>query len=219
MTSPSHGIRRRRPVLVPVAAALAAAGVGVTAAFGGLNEAPPKKPVQVAPGQAIDQGQFRTELLEAIDTIEQGEFGTARRILEITIKVTNLGKATTSVGLLPEPGKAIPEIPYSFAGSLLRVEPEIKSKYGADVSVLSYGIKSRQLHPGITTTVVVKYELEPTATVPPEIRVDVGRLVYAPHGTLDQTHYWRLVGEEDKDGEFTPTVAARVSLPVRQERT
>lgn len=219
MTSPSHGIRRRRPVLVPVAVALAAAGIGVTTAFGGLNEAPPKKPAQVAPGEVIDQGQFRTEFLEAIDTVEQGDFGTTRRILKITIKVTNLGKTTTPVGILPEPGKAILAIPHSFAGTLLRVDPEIESKYGADVSVLSYGIKSRQLHPKITTTVVVKYELEPTATVPSEIRVDVGRLVYAPLGVRDRSYYWQLVGEEDEDGTFTPTVAARVSLPVRQERT
>ncbi|MFC0864592.1 hypothetical protein ACFHYQ_20075 [Sphaerimonospora cavernae] len=216
MTSPSHGTRRRRPVLVPVAAALAAAGIGVTAALGGLKEAPPEKPPQLTPGQAIDQGQFRTEFLEAVDTTEQGSFGMTKRYLEIFIKVTNLGKETTRVGLLPKPGK-ISEMPLSFAGSLLSVNPEIKSKYGADVFVLSYGIESRQLHPGITTTVVVKYELEPTATAPAEIRVDVGRLFYGALGIRDRTHYWQLVGE-DKDGEFTPTVAAQVSLPVRQEQ-
>lgn len=217
MTSPSRGTRRRRPVLVPVASALAAAGVGVTALLGGLNEAPEKPPPQVAPGKTIDQGQFRTEFIKAIDTTERGGFGFTKRFLQLVLKVTNVGKETVPVGILPKPEEKIPPIPHSFAGTILRISPEIKSKYGPEVSVLSYGIKSRLLHPGITTTVVVRYELEPTTPVPAELRVDVGRLHYAKLGLLDQRHYWQLAGEDTDDG-FTPTVAAQVALPVRQEQ-
>ncbi|WP_204018683.1 hypothetical protein [Sphaerimonospora thailandensis] len=225
MTSPSHGTRRRRPVLVPVAAALAAAGIGVTAALGGLKEAPPEKPPHVTPGQVIDQGQFRTEFLEAVDTTEQGSFGVTRRYLEILVKVTNLGKETAFVGVLPKSGDMVSRTP-GFAGSILRVTPAIKSKYDPLASVVSYGIKSQLLHPGITTTVVVKYELEPAQQPPSSITVDVGKFVYERISDRHQTYYWQIVpkGELPTDaaseGEFIiPAIAAQVSLPVRQEQT
>ncbi|GAA0391171.1 hypothetical protein GCM10009530_48060 [Microbispora corallina] len=216
MTSSPHGARRRRPVLVPVASALAAAGIGVTALLGGLKDAPDKPPPKVGPGDVIDQGEFRTQFIKAIDTTEKGDFGDTKRYLELVLKVTNMGDATTHVGTLPKPGDKFSTIT-GFAGSLLRTRPEIKTKYGPEASVLSYGIKSQQLHPGITTTVVVKYELEPTATAPEEIGVDLGGYSYDPVGLRDQTHYWQLVGEEDDKGVFTPTVAAQITLPVRRE--
>ena len=86
------------------------------------------------------------------------------------------------------------------------------------VSVFSLGVESHQLHPGITTTVVVKYELEPTATAPPEISLDVGAFEYQKLGLRDQTHYWMLKGERESDeGPFEPEVATRITLPVRKE--
>lgn len=217
MTSSPNGARRRRPVLVPVASALAVVGIGVTAALGGFKEAPEKPPPTVAPGDVIDQGQFHTQFIKAIDTTEKDDFGTGKRYLELVLKVTNMGKETASVGVMPEPGKEFRQST-TFASSLLRTRPEIKSKYGAEVSVLSLGVESHQLHPGITTTVVVKYELEPTATAPPEISLDVGSFVYEELGLRDQTHYWWLTGQyEDDDGPYLPDVAARITLPVRKE--
>ncbi|MEZ0073027.1 hypothetical protein [Planotetraspora sp. GP83] len=215
MTSPPRGSRRRRPVLVPVASALGATGLGVTALFGGLKDAPEEPAPKVAQGQVIDQGQFRTQFIKAIDTTEKDDFGGSKRYLELVLKVTNKGDKTTYVGTVPAPGGKFSPIG-GFAGSLLRTKPEIKTKYGAQASVISYGIKSQQLHPGITTTVVVKYELEPSATAPTEITVDVGRFSYESFGLRDQTHYWELVSD-DKQDTFVPAVAAQVSLPVRQE--
>jgi hypothetical protein len=217
MTSFPQGARRRRPVLVPVASALAATGIGVTALLGGLEQAPDEPPPKAGPGDVIDQGEFRTQFIKAIDTTERDEFGTATRYLELVLKVTNMGDTTTSVGVVPQPGDKISQLPSSFAPSLLRTKPEIKTKYGADASVSSYGIKSRQLHPRITTTVVVKYELEPAATPPAEISVDVGSFFYDQIGLRDQRSDWQLNGADD-DGTFVPDVAAQVTLPVRQER-
>ncbi|MEU6429488.1 hypothetical protein ABZ860_26630 [Microbispora sp. NPDC046973] len=216
MTSSPNGARRRRPVLVPVALALAVVGVGVTAAFGGLKEAPDKPPSTVSPGDTIDQGQFRTQFIKAIDTTEKGDFGDTKRYLELVLKVTNMGKETASIGVVPESGKYSPF--GSFAGSLLRTRPEIKTKYGPQVSVLSLGVESHQLHPGITTTVVVKYELEPTATAPPEISLDVGSFVYEQLGLLNQGYAWQLAGAyKDDKGPFEPEVATQITLPVRKE--
>jgi hypothetical protein len=216
MMSSPRGSRRRRPVLVPVATAVVAAGIGVTAVSGGLAQASDEPPPKVAPGKVIDQGQFRTQFVKAADTIEPGTFGDPKRYLVITAKVTNLGDETTSVGLLPEPGK-IRSMPFSFAGSILRVRPEIKTEYGPDVYASDFGIKTRYLQPDMTTTVVMKYELQPTATAPTSVTVDVGRFVYEPLGIRDQTHYWQLVGEDDGD-TFVPDVAAEVTLPVKRER-
>ncbi|MEU7693085.1 hypothetical protein OHB01_15290 [Microbispora hainanensis] len=219
MTSSPNGARRRRPVLVPVATALAVVGIGVTAALGGFEEAPEKPPPTVSPGDVIDQGQFHTQFIKAIDTTEKGDFDTERRYLELVLKVTNMGTETASVGVMPEPGKGFHQST-TFASSLLRTRPEIKTKYGPDVAVLSLGVESHQLQPGITTTVVVKYELEPTAIAPSEISLDVGSFAYETVGMRDQTHYWFLVGEnEDGEGDFEPDVAARITLPVRKEST
>ena len=216
MTSSPNGARRRRPVLVPGASALAVVGIGVTAAFGGFNEAPEKPPATVSPGDTIDQGQFRTEFIKAIDTTEQGDFGSTKRYLELVLKVTNAGKETASVGIVRRPGDPISPVT-GFAGSLLRTRPEIKTEYGPQVSVLSRGIESKQLHPGITTTVVVKYELDPAAAAPAQISLDLGSFVYEEIGLRDQTHYWQLVGEWDGDGPFEPEVTSRITLPVRKE--
>ncbi|MBX6385756.1 MAG: hypothetical protein IRZ07_22755 [Microbispora sp.] len=219
MTSSASGAHRRRPVLVPVVFALAAVGIGVIAAFGGFKEAPEKPPPQVSPGEVIDQGQFRTQFIKAIDTTEKDEFGGTRRYLELVLKVTNMGKNTAPVGVMPEPGQRFTPSA-SFASSLLRTRPEIKTKNGPMVSVLSLGIQSHQLQPGITTTVVVKFGLEPTATAPSEISLDVGTFVYEQLGLRDQAHDWMLAGDfKDGDGPFEPEVAAQITLPVRKEST
>ncbi|GAA4560582.1 hypothetical protein GCM10023193_21010 [Planotetraspora kaengkrachanensis] len=193
------------------------AGIGVTAAFGGLAQAADEPPPKVARGAVVDQGEFRTQFVRAVDTVEKGTFGEQKRYLLITARVTNLGDETVGVGLLPEPGK-IRSMPFSFAGSVLRVRPEIKTEYGPDVYASDFGIKSRFLQPDVTATVFMKYELEPTATAPTSVTVDVGRFVFEPLGLRDQTHYWQLVGDTEDDETFVPEVAAEVTLPVKQER-
>jgi hypothetical protein len=217
MTSSPHGTRRRRAVLVPVASAVAAAGIGATALFGGFAQAADEPPPKVSPGTVIDQGQFQTEFVKAAESTQQGTFGDLKHYLWITLRVTNLGDETTLIGSLPEPGDKIREIPSSFAGSILRVRPEIKTKYGPEMYGADFGVNTRLLQPGVRTTVLVKYELEPTAKAPESVTVDVGRLVFEPVGLLDQTHYWHIVGQDDGD-TFVPTVAAEVTIPVQRER-
>jgi hypothetical protein len=216
MMSSPRGSRRRRPVLVPVASAVLAAGIGVTAVSGGFAQAADDPPPKVAPGKMIDQGQFRTQFVKAADTTQPGTFGDLKRYLVLTLKVTNLGDETTGIGLLPEAGK-IGSMPLNFAGSILRMRPEIKTKYGPEVYGTDFGVKTGLLQPGVATTVLVKFELEPTATAPTSVTLDVGSFVYEPLGLRDQTHYWQLVGDDDDDG-FVPTVAAEVTLPVTRER-
>ncbi|MCC5579681.1 hypothetical protein IMZ11_29040 [Microtetraspora sp. AC03309] len=215
MTSSPRGARRRRPVLVPVALAVIAAGIGVTAAFGGLKEAPDEPPPKAQPGEIVDQGEFRTQFIKAVDTVERNEYGRTKRYLKLVLKVTNMGDTTASVGVIPQAGQSWS--PFAgFAGALLRMTPQIKQEYGPEAHVLSYGVKSEQLHPGITTTVVVQYELEPAAVAPPSITLDVGRFVYEKVGLRDGTHYWQLEMEADAD-PAVPVVATQVTLPVRQE--
>ncbi|GLW96432.1 hypothetical protein [Microtetraspora sp. NBRC 16547] len=216
MTSSPRGARRRRPVLVPVALAVITAGIGVTAAFGGLKEAPDEPPPKARPGEVVDQGEFRTQFIKAVDTVERSEFGQTKRYLNLVLKVTNTGDRTANVGMAHQAGQKWS--PFAgFAGALVRMTPEIKQKYGPEAYVLSYGVKSAQLHPGITTTVVVQYELEPSAAAPTSVTLDVGRFVHEKvGGLLDQSRAWQIEMEEDAD-PAVPVVATQVTLPVRQE--
>ncbi|MFF3663981.1 hypothetical protein [Microtetraspora malaysiensis] len=215
MTSSPRGARRRRPVLVPVALAVVAVGIGATAALGGLKEAPEEPPPKVQPGEVIDQGEFHTQFLKAVDTVERSEFGKTKRYLNLVLKVTNMGDTTAGIGMLHDPGQ-----PWSpdagFASSFVSMTPEIKQEYGPRVHVLSYGVQSQQLHPGITATVVVQYELDPSAKAPESVTLAMGRFVYEKLGMRDQTRMWKLELEEDAE-PAVPVVAARVTLPVRQE--
>ncbi|MBP2704998.1 hypothetical protein JOL79_14350 [Microbispora sp. RL4-1S] len=223
MTSSPRGARRRRAVLVPVACAVGVVGLGVTAFTGGLRDAPQDPPPTVAPGDIIDQGQFRTQFIKAVDTNEKDDFGGTRRALELVVKVTNMGDETAGVGVVPKPGTQVSRVS-GFAGSILRVTPPIPSTYGPDVSVVSYGIKSQQLQPGITTTVVISYRLEPSARAPEKVTVDLGGFVHEKISDRDQRMYWQIAPEgelpTDAGSEMkpiTPAVQARVTLPVRQE--
>ncbi|MGI5485685.1 hypothetical protein [Microtetraspora malaysiensis] len=215
MTSSPRGARRRRPVLVPVALAVVALGVGATAALGGLEEAPEEPPPKVQAGEVIDQGEFHTQFLKAVDTVERSEFGKTKRYLNLVLKVTNMGDTTAGIGVLHDPGRRwSPDA--SFANSLVSMTPEIKQEYGPDIHVLSHGVKSQQLHPGITTTVVVQYELDPSAKAPESVTLAVGRFVYQTQGLRNQYRTWQLELEEDAE-PAVPVVAARITLPVRQE--
>jgi hypothetical protein len=218
MTSSPQGAGRRRPVLVPAAAALAAGGLGVTAFLGGFNEASAEPPRQLSPGDVFDQGQFRTQFIKATDTIEEGNFGSQKRYLDLVVKVTNLGEETASVGLVPDAGMK-PRPIVGFGGSVLRTRPVLKPKFGTMAYVLSYGIKSQQLQPGITTTVVIRYQLEPTDPAVDKLSVDLGSFVWQRVGIRDQTKYWHLIADESApDDSFVPAVTAQITLPVRRER-
>ncbi|MGV9532292.1 hypothetical protein ACWDR9_01325 [Streptosporangium sandarakinum] len=210
MTSPPGGAatRRRRPVAVPVAALVAAAGLGITAALGGLDEAPDDPPRRLGPGAVLDQGEFTTRFVESRATTRPGRYGGPdKRYLEIVFQVTNKGDETTGVGAPGQGGKP----GYFFAGSLLRMTPEIRNDFGPDVFVQADGVPGKQLHPGMESTVVVRYELPEGRRPPGQVRLDVGTFEH-PEG-FTQEIGWLLA----KDDDGPPVVAAQVTLPVRRK--
>ncbi|MFF5211663.1 hypothetical protein [Streptosporangium sp. NPDC000396] len=214
MTSPADGAsRRRRPVAVPVATLVIATGLGITAALGGLGEVPDEPPKQLGPGASLDQGQFMTTFVESRSLFKPDPFGGAgKRFLEIEFKVANKGDETAGVGL-PNQGKAPG---FSFAKSLLKMTPEIKNDFGPIISVPGDGVPSKQLHPGMTSTVVVRYELPQGQRPPKKVQFDIGTFELSEGFLLDPE--WNLVTDGDED-DAPPKVAAQVTLPVRQGGT
>ncbi|WP_155355577.1 hypothetical protein [Acrocarpospora macrocephala] len=217
-SSPRGGTRRRRPVLVPVAALISVSGLGATAGFGGFAEVPKERPPAVAQGVVVDQSLFRTQFLKAVDKTENGA-----RAVELILKVRNMGEETTNVGLVPEPGPKVRRHG-GFANALLRVTPPIETDNAPQAYVLGYGVQSHQLHPGITHTVVVRYDLKPGAVPPAQITIDVGGFVLATISRRDQRELWQIApkrelpqGAGQEDDPVEPAVIAQVTLPVRPE--
>ncbi|ACZ83914.1 hypothetical protein [Streptosporangium roseum] len=213
MTSPSGGeAGRRRPIAVPVAALVIATGLGVTAALGGFAEASEEPPTQLGPGSSLDQGEFTTKFVEARSLFQRDTFGAGKRFLEIELEVTNKSDESTGVGAPPNgktPG-------FMFAQSLLKMDPEIKGDAGPTLSVPGEGMPSRQLHPGMTSTVVVRYELPAGDRPPKKIKLDVG--VFEEPETFNIDLGWVLARDGDAD-DAPPKVEAQVTLPVNQGGT
>ncbi|MET8336774.1 hypothetical protein [Streptosporangium canum] len=214
MTSPPGGeTSRRRPIAVPVAALVIATGLGITAALGGFAEAAEAPPKQLGPGSSLDQGEFTTKFTEARSLFQRDPFdGGGKRFLEIELEVTNKSDETTGVGA-PGKGKSPG---FMFAQSLLKMDPEIGGDLGPTVSVPDEGVPSRQLHPGMTSTVVVRYELPAGDRPPKKIKLDVG--VFEEPETFNIDLGWVLVKDGDAD-DAPPKVAAQVTLPVNQGGT
>jgi hypothetical protein len=207
-----RGTRRRRAVAVPLAALVVVTGLGIVTAFGGLSNAPDKPPKQLGPGASLDQEQFLTKFVESRSIVEPGTFSApGKRFVEIEMEVTNKGDETTLIGL---PNKDGTDSPF-FAGSLLKLTPEIKSKYGPMASAPAGGAESTQLQPGMATRVVIKYELPDGEQAPKQVRMDIGTFEFAEGITL--VSGWHLVREDDEAGTARSplTVAAQVTLPVQ----
>jgi hypothetical protein len=197
---------------VPLAVLVVVTGLGVVTAFGGLSDAPDKPPKQLGPGGSLDQEQFLTKFVESRSIVEPGMFGApGKRSVEIEMEVTNKGDATTRVGLPNEKGSDSP----FFAGSLLKLTPEIKSEYGPAASASAEGVESKQLQPGMATRVVIKYELPDGQRAPEQVRMDVGTFELAEGIIL--VPGWHLATEDDGADSARPplTVAAQVTLPVQ----
>ncbi|GAA1015681.1 hypothetical protein Aple_009690 [Acrocarpospora pleiomorpha] len=193
-------------------------GLGATAGFGGLAEVPKERPPAVAQGAVVDQELFRTQFLKAVDKTENGA-----RSLELILKVRNMGEQTKSVGLVPEPGPKVNRHG-GFATTLLRVTPPIEADNSPQAYVLGYGVQSGQLHPGITHTVVVRYDLKPGAAPPAQITIDVGGFVLDTVSRRDQRELWQIKPKRElpqgagQEGDpVEPAVIAQVTLPVRPE--
>lgn len=218
MTSPARGDRKKRPVLLPVLAVLFATGFGLTAVLGGLSAVPDPPPEQLGPGDTLDQGRFSTRFVEAVYTLvsPQEAWEEEKRYLDLVFEVTNQGKETTRVGNPPEPGKPPSPGGTLFASSILRTDPVIETQQGGFGSVRTRdGVQSTQLHPGVTSTVVVRYPLNANARVPDKITIDMGIFEYYSETVFSGDEWW--LATTTVDGKDVPTTAARVTLPVRQE--
>ncbi|MBB6555945.1 hypothetical protein [Nonomuraea rubra] len=217
MTEPSGGStdKPRRPVVVPAIALVALAAIGITALLGGLNERPDPAPPQLKPGQVLDQGRFDTQFVESKITLQRAEndFAEDKRFLDVIFKVTNKTDETVNVGGLPS-GKSGG---WNFGATLLKMTPAIKSETGGDLFVSSHGGQYSQLHPGIPSIVVARYELEGSAQAPEQITYDVGKYKLFENA-LEDTSEWFLESEQDPlTEEDENTVAAKVTLPVKPE--
>ncbi|GAA5085496.1 hypothetical protein [Thermocatellispora tengchongensis] len=203
-------------MLIPVIAVLLASGLGITALLGGLDQVPDPPPEQLGEGAILDQGQFRTQFVAAryVFTPAANEFAEDQRHLELEFKVTNLGDRTTYVGSPQQPGKETTSS-VLFAGSILRTTPPIRTEAGGVGAVLTGDeLRSTQLHPGVATPVVVRYELDEATEVPDRIVLDMG--TFELMGRFpSKVEDWSLATKR-VNGKDVAEVAARVTLPVQQ---
>ncbi|MEU1386156.1 MULTISPECIES: hypothetical protein [unclassified Nonomuraea] len=217
MTEPSGGdTRPTRPVAVPIVALVAVTAIGITALLGGLNEAPDKGPDLLGQGATLDQGRYSTRFVESRVKVERAktQFDEDKRFVELVFEVTNKGDETSSVGVPPDPAKPDKAwLGMSFADSLVSISPKFPKESGPFVYALNKGDETRQLHPGVTSQVLVRYRLGATERPPDKITLDVATFEYAP-GFEDERLRWQMVAEEKED-KFYPEVKARVTLPVK----
>ncbi|MFI7440827.1 hypothetical protein [Nonomuraea indica] len=213
MTEPSGGSDRTgRPVLVPVAGLVAVTALGITALLGGLNEAPDEPPV-LGKGAVLDQGRYATRFVgsRVRGVPADSPFCEERRFVELVFEVTNKSDETAPVGLPPaKPEQAA--FGETFASSLVKISPAFPADAGPFVFAVAKGGETRQLHPGVKSTVIVRYRLEDGDEPPESVTLDVAGFAYEP-GFNDPTERWQKV-TEDTDGRLTPEVKARVTLPV-----
>lgn len=216
MTEPSGGSRPKRPVAVPGVALVAVTAIGITALLGGLNEAPDPAPDALGQGAVLDQGRYSTRFVESHVKVEKAQtrFDEDKRFLELVFDVTNKGDATAPVGLPPDPDK--PQYAYlgdSFASSLVNMTPKFSKDAGPFVFAVDKGDQTRQLHPGVASQVIVRYELGKTERPPDKVVLDVSAFEYVP-GFEDQTLRWQMVSKSVGDKNY-PEIKARVTLPVK----
>ncbi|MFI0417490.1 hypothetical protein [Spongiactinospora sp. 9N601] len=218
MTSPpGGGSRKKRPVLVPVIAVLLATGMGATAVLGGLDQVPDPPPAALGPGDTLDQGQFATQFVESkfVAVPPPNRFTKEKRLIDLVFKVTNLGEKTVQVGSPPAPGRR-PSFFTFFGGSVLRTEPEIESRSGGTAMVLTRGgTESRQLHPGVPATVVLRYELDQKARVPDKLVLHMGSFEMQERFPSKVAEWTSLMEEADQKS-YAPVVVAKVTLPVER---
>jgi hypothetical protein len=223
MTSTRDGNARRRPILIPVVALLAAAGLAVTAVLGGLNEAPSPVPEQLGKGDMLDQGEFSTEFGDAVVRRGgQNDLGVSdKRYLQIALKVTNETDETVSAFSAVDGGFPVVRAdgkPIKYAGQDIFGGPRI---------VVTAGGKTyNQLHPKMPATVVMSFELAAGQAAPKKVQLDAAGFEWH-QSFIDQTHAWQVITKEipltaedrmkKRDSSYVPVVSAQINLPVREE--
>ncbi|GIH91202.1 hypothetical protein Psi01_18320 [Planobispora siamensis] len=200
---------------MPLTALVIATVLGITAAFGGFAEAAKRPPSRLGPGAVVDQKLFTTKFVTARTVFQPDVYGgDGKNFVEIELEVTNKGDKTESVGTPGYGGKQ----GLLYGRSILKVTPEIKSELGPIAMIPDEGVVSRQLHPGMTSTVVIRYELAEGQEAPPSLQLDVG--TFDPDWESFTGAEFGLTLETDGDGEKAPPkVEAQVVLPVQRGGT
>ncbi|WP_113702656.1 hypothetical protein [Nonomuraea lactucae] len=212
MTDPSGSDKPRRPVVVPALALLAVTALGITSLLGGLNEAPDAPP-GLGKGALLDQGRYSTRFVGSRVRVEPAtsQLGEDRRFVELVFEVTNRGDETTPVGLPPSrPEHAA--FGATFASSLVKISPAFPPDSGPFVFAVAKGGETGQLHPGVRSTVIVRYRLKDGEQPPDKVTLDVSEFEYTA-GFNDTSERWQKVTAEE-DGKLVPEIKARVTLPV-----
>ncbi|MEQ4714809.1 hypothetical protein [Nonomuraea sp. B19D2] len=216
MTEPSGASsdKPRRPVVVPAVALVAFTAVGITALLGGLSEAP-DEPEPLGQGAVLDQGLYSTKFVESRVTVERAktQFEEDKRFVELVFDVTNQGDKTFSVGLPAQKLEQAFSLD-SFAASLLNITPAFDKDAGPFAFAQAKGNESRQLQPGVTSQVIVRYRLKDDEQPPDRITMDVASFEEEPQfGSNDLA--WRMVAKEVGD-KWLPEIKARVTLTVKK---
>ncbi|MGN9841560.1 hypothetical protein ACTMTI_25875 [Nonomuraea sp. H19] len=216
MTEPSGGSsdKPRRPVVVPAVALVAFTAIGITALLGGLSEAP-EEPEALGQGAVFDQGRFSTKFVESRVKVQKAEFDFEedKRFVELVFDVTNKGEETAAVGLPPQKLEQA-FTGDSFAGSLVKIAPAFPEGTGPFVFAQAKGGETKQLHPGVTSQVIVRYQLKGNAQPPEKITLDVASFEFEPDFNSN-TPRWQLIAKEAGEN-ILPEIKARVTLPVKK---
>ncbi|GII79681.1 hypothetical protein Sru01_46630 [Sphaerisporangium rufum] len=208
---------------MPVLAVLVAAAVGLTTAFGGLEESPEPEPVRLGKGGELDQGRMRTVFQDAEVGAGQEHVGVPdKRYLRIVLKVTNQSDRTISA-------QTMDNALITVRTDVRRLKPPAGSDdLGPRIVTLDDGTHPYgQLHPGVPTTVVMAFELAQGERAPKSVRIEAATFVLT-ESFMSGDLNWLPVLKREKalpDGEPTPApskatrppqlVAAEVDLPVR----
>ncbi|MFC5822618.1 hypothetical protein ACFPZ3_02005 [Nonomuraea insulae] len=188
--------------------------VGITALLGGLNEAT-EAPDPLSQGAVLDQGLYSTKFVESRVKVERAEndYSEDKRFVELVFDVTNQGDETYSVGSPPEKLEQA-YLANSFAGSLVKITPAFDKEAGPFSFAVSKGGETRQLFPGVTSQVIVRYQLKENEQPPEKITFDVASFEYrTDFNSTDPI--WSMVATESGD-KFFPEIKARVTLPVKK---
>ena len=224
MTSTTGGPPRRRPVLIPAALLVAVSGLAVAVALGGLVQVPQDPPPSVTVGQEIDQSLFKTTIVDAVvrkipppaDSFDRED----KTVLDLDMKVYNgtsssapvfffeesLLKITSDTGqpLVAPTSTATPSPSPSAAVS--------RPTWQHNTYVPGDGADTRLLPPGLTSNVIMRFQVRNGLTIPDHLTIQMG--------TFELHEDWftrRHRPELVTDDASAPVIAATISLPVRQE--
>ncbi|MFI6476330.1 hypothetical protein ACIBH1_00270 [Nonomuraea sp. NPDC050663] len=191
MTEPSSGSKPKRPVVVPAIALVMATALGITALMDGFDEAPKEEPKILAEGGKIDQTLYETEFLGAKVTFQKApnEFAKDHRYLDIMLKVTNKGTATTWTGM---PWAGSDKSGSGYGESLIVKEPVLTTSPTLEVASEQ---RSTLLHPGVPTQVLLRYELDLKAKAPEQVVISVAGFEET-EDEYDGTTRWEAAGEK-----------------------